>query len=169
MTDVIWNDKKYGSLPTPRKIDFTCIYVYKSGEIIINGVSKNLAIQCIADACKKRTIILPNDKQVNTWMNKNFGSVKQLLNQHGYIIEEVADEELFKTAIAETRVKNIGRIKKYKEELFRHCGLDPQIADIIYERAYQESKSYGMHEVETTFNDLLAFAEELFNAAKVNA
>lgn len=157
---MIWDDKKYGSLPSPKKIDYTTIYVYKKGYVIIDNVLKSNFVSQVREYIKQEKIYA-KVRFNSDGTNENIGQVKQDVAKAGYMVEEIVDDIGLKDMASQVRIANCERMDQYKYDLIKDRDVHVKLGEILFDRAYDNDHSSGMHQVEDEFDSLIEFAETI--------
>jgi len=141
----------------PVKSDFARYYLYSKGEVVLKG----------ATAEELRIFLIANTPYCA--VGSDINEVKRYVdNNTQYILESVIDEDAFKAHRFKYYEESDRLAGKYNDDLYKEYGYDisRNVFDICFSEAWARSHSSGYHEVESTLEDVIDFAQTIINAPK---
>tara|TARA_B100000700_G_scaffold178953_1_gene197602 strand:- start:3080 stop:3541 length:462 start_codon:yes stop_codon:yes gene_type:complete len=92
-----------------------------------------------------------------------YGDEKVFSNDK-FIVKVIFNEEDYKKDLEEYKTETNQRMDEFKKELFNLYGSDNQeLNELVYDKAWQDGHSGGLGEVESEFQELMDFAENIFD------
>ena len=144
---MIWDDNKYTvKQKTPSKNDFTKMYVYKGGQVLIADQPASGFVDAINEKI--------DDDKIFCQLLSITGSIGQAitdLKNAGYVVEKVFDEEGYKVEMQAIRKRKADLLNQYRFDLFSYYEIEPDVGQALFDHAHEDAHSSGMECVEAEF------------------
>ena len=150
----VYNVDRHGPVDLVRKDSFTKFYVYKRGEVVVDGVSADYFIEAV----NANTNVQPLKQDVNSYT--------RALKDNGYIVEKVVDDEGYKKASKMRREETGRRAGLFRKELFEAYTVSEKQGATILSAMYDLGLDGGTKtELEDNFSALLEMIQDFNSGA----